>query len=145
MSELLRKFSIQTLKKINIELGNAIKTACDVSWESGGAGTEDSQEREQELFQVGGEMHNTETSVSPGLPEAEPSLKPASYVQTCFGDQDSSRENAVRGREHVSVRRVVDKEAPYDVEEGADEHVELMFEFNGNESAQAYTGDHVTE
>ena len=31
MSELVKKYSVDILKKINFELGNAIKTACDVS------------------------------------------------------------------------------------------------------------------
>ena len=61
VSELVKKYSIDILKKINFELGNAIKTACDISCETGGVGTKDCLKgQEQELLQVGGGMqkHN---------------------------------------------------------------------------------------
>ena len=58
VSELVKKYSIDILKKINFELGNAIKTACDISCETGGVGTKDRLKgQEQELLQVGGGMH----------------------------------------------------------------------------------------
>ena len=99
MSALVTEYSIEILKKINFELGNAIKVACDVG-EPRGVGTEDSlRGQEQELLQVGGEMQNTETNLEPGC--SEPSLKPASHVETCLGDQGGSRDDVVHGREEV--------------------------------------------
>ena len=143
MSELVKKYSVDILKKINFELGNAIKTACDVSWETGGVGTKDRLKgREQELLQVGGGMHkhNTETSLEPGW--CEPMLSQASH-ETCSGDQDGSMDDVVHGREHVSMLRVDEEEALYDVQEGADEQVQVFFYCNGIRSAQAYSRDHV--
>ena len=85
VSELVKKYPFDILKKINFELGNAIKTACDVSWETGGVDTKDSLKgQEQGLLQVSGGMHkhNTETSLEPGW------FKPSH--ETCSGDQDGS-------------------------------------------------------
>ena len=82
VSSLARKYSIEVLKKISFELGNFIKTACDVNGESGSVGTEESLGGKlEELLQV--EMHKTETSLEPGC--SEPCLKLASHVQTCLG------------------------------------------------------------
>ena len=115
----MKKYSVDILKKINFELGNAIKTACDVSWETGGVGTKDRLKgREQELLQVGGDMQNIETNLEPGC--SEPSLKPASHVETCLGDQDGSRDDVVI----PTVRLLVDEEALNDVEEEADKDEE---------------------
>ena len=143
MSELVKKYSVDILKKINFELGNAIKTACDVSWETGGVGTKDRLKgQEQELLQVrsGMHKHNTETSLEPGW--CEPMLSQASH-ETCSGDQDGSMDDVVHGREHVSMLRVDEEEALYDVQEGADEQVQVFFYCNGIRSAQAYSRNHV--
>ena len=140
MSALVRKYSIEILKKINFELGNAIKIACDVG-EPRGVGTEDSlRGQEQELLQVGGEMQYTETNLEPGC--SEPSLKPASHVETCLGDQDGSRDDVVHGREDVlaTLRVLVDEEAVNDVEEEADKQFQV-----GNGPAQAYPGAGVSK
>ena len=138
MSELVKKYPFDILKKINFELGNAIKTACDVSWETGGVDTKDSLKgQEQGLLQVSGGMHkhNTETSLEPGW------FKPSH--ETCSGDQDGSMDDVAHGREHVSMLRVDEEEALYDVQEGADEQVQVFFYCNGIRSAQAYSRDHV--
>ena len=143
MSELVKKYSVDILKKINFELGNAIKTACDVSWETGGVDTKDSLKgQEQGLLQVSGGMHkhNTETSLEPGW--FKPMLWQASH-ETCSGDQDGSMDDVVHGREHVSMLRVDEEEALYDVQEGADEQVQVFFYCNGIRLAQAYSRDHV--
>ena len=145
MSELVKKYSIDILKKINFELGNAIKTACDISCETGGVGTKDRLKgQEQELLQVGGGMHkhNTETSLEPGW--SEPMLSQASH-ETCSGDQDGSMDDVVHGREHVSMLRVDEEEALNDVQEGADKQVQVSFDSNGIRSAQAYSRDHVDD
>ena len=134
----MKKYSIDILKKINFELGNAIKTACDISCETGGVGTKDRLKgQEQELLQVGGGMdkHNTETSLEPGW--SEPMLSQASH-ETCSGDQDGSMDDVVHGREHVSMLRVDEEEALNDVQEGADKQVQVSFDSNGIRSAQAY-------
>ena len=139
MRGLVKKYSVDILKKINFELGNAIKTACDVSWETGGVGTKDRLKgREQELLQVGGGMHkhNTETSLEPGW--CEPMLSQASH-ETCSGSMD----DVVHGREHVSMLRVDEEEALNDVQESADKQVQVSFDSNGIRSAQAYSRDHV--
>ena len=145
MSELVRKYSLKMLKKIGFELGNAIKTACDISCETGGVGTKDRLKgQEQELLQVGGGMHkhNTETSLEPGW--SEPMLSQASH-ETCSGDQDGSMDDVVHGREHVSMLRVDEEEALNDVQEGADKQVQVSFDSNGIRSAQAYSRDHVDD
>ena len=145
MSELVKKYSIDILRKINFELGNAIKTACDISCETGGVGTKDRLKgQEQELLQVGGGMHkhNTETSLEPGW--SEPMLSQASH-ETCSGDQDGSMDDVVHGREHVSMLRVDEEEALNDVQEGADKQVQVSFDSNGIRSAQAYSRDHVDD
>ena len=141
----MKKYSIDILKKINFELGNAIKTACDISCETGGVGTKDRLKgQEQELLQVGGGMHkhNTETSLEPGW--SEPMLSQASH-ETCSGDQDGSMDDVVHGREHVSMLRVDEEEALNDVQEGADKQVQVSFDSNGIRSAQAYSRDHVDD
>ena len=98
MSELVKKYSLKMLKKIGLELGNAIKTACDVSREPGGVGNVDSFGiNEQELLHVGGEIHNTEMNLELGC--SEPSLKPASHIETGL---DASMDNVVRCKEHVN-------------------------------------------
>ena len=145
MSELVKKYSIDILKKINFELGNAIKTTCNISCETGVVGTKDRLKgQEQELLQVGGGMHkhNTETSLEPGW--SEPMLSQASH-ETCSGDQDGSMDDVVHGREHVSMLRVDEEEALNDVQEGADKQVQVSFDSNGIRSAQAYSRDHVDD
>ena len=140
MSALVREYSIEILKKINFELGNAIKIACDVV-EPRGVGTEDSlRGQEQELLQVGGETQNTETNMQPGC--SEPSLKLVSHVETCLGDQDGSRDDVVHGREDVitTLPVLVDEEALGDVEEEADKQFQV-----GNGPAQAYPGAGVSK
>ena len=98
MSELVKKYSLKMLKKIGLELGNAIKTACDVGRKPGGVGNVDSfGVNEQELLHVGGEIHNTEMNLELGC--SEPSLKPASHIETGL---DASMDNVVRCKEHVN-------------------------------------------
>ena len=141
----MKKYSIDILKKINFELGNAIKTACDISCETEGVGTKDRLKgQEQELIQVGGGMHkhNTETSLEPGW--SEPMLSQASH-ETCSGDQDGSKDDVVHGREHVSMLRVDEEEALNNVQEGADKQVQVSFESNGIRPAQPYSRDHVDD
>ena len=139
MSGLVRKYSIEIFKRINFELGNAIKIACDVG-EPRGDGTEDSlRGQEQELLQVGGGMHKHNTD-EPDW--SEPMLRQASH-ETCSGDQDGSMDDVVHGREHVSMLRVDEEEALNDVQESADKQVQVSFDSNGIRSAQAYSRDHV--
>ena len=114
MNELVKKYSLKMLKKIGLELGNAIKTASDVSREPGGFGNVYSfGENEQELLHVGGEIHNTEMNLELGC--SEPSLKPASHIETGL---DASMDNVVRCKEHVnSTLPDVNVETVNDVED----------------------------
>ena len=135
MSALARKYSIEVLKKISFELGNFIKTACDVSGESGRVGTKESLgDKVEELLEV--EMHNMETSLEPGC--SEPCLKSASHVQTCLGNKDGSNSMNVGdvglGRETSSILRDVDEEAVDDVEHEADQQVQVLLDSNNNGS-----------
>ena len=144
MSELVRKYSLKMLKKIGFELGNAIKAACDVSREpgGGGVGNVDSLGVNEEELQVDGEIHDTERNLELGC--SEPSLKPASQVETGLGDQDASMENVVRCKEHViSMLPVVNVETVNDVEEGAHNQFQVTFDCIDNEPAQVYSGEHM--
>ena len=125
MSELVKKYSLKMLKKIGLELGNAIKTACDVSREPGGVGNVDSfGVNEQELLHVGGEIHNAEMNLELGC--SEPSLKPASHIETGL---DASMDNVVRCKEHVnSTLPDVNVETVNDVEEGAGKQCQFTFD-----------------
>ena len=123
-----RKYSIEVLKKISLELGNFIKTACDVGGESGGVGTKESLgDKVEELLEV--EMHNTETSLEPGC--SEPCLKSASHVQTCLGNKDGSNSMNVGdvglGWHTSSILRDVDEEAVDDVEPATDQEVRGLY------------------
>ena len=142
MSELVRKYSLKMLKKIGFELDNAIKTACDVSRGPGGVGNVDSLgENEQELH-VGGEIRNTEMILELGC--SEPSLKPASQVETGLGDQDASMDNVVRCKEHaISMLPVFNVETVNDVEEGADKQCQVTFDCIDNGPAQVYSSEHM--
>ena len=140
MSELVRKYSLKMLKKIGFELDNAIKTACDVSRGPGGVGNVDSLgENEQELH-VGGEIRNMEMILELGC--SEPSLKPASQVETGLGDQDASMDNVVRCKEHViPMLPVVNNETVNDVEEGVDNQCQVTSDCIDNGPAQVYSGE----
>ena len=143
MSELVKKYSLKMLKKIGLELGNAIKTACDVSREPGGVGNVDSFGiNEQELLHVGGQIHNTEMNLELGC--SEPSLKPASHVETGLVDQDASMDNVVRCREHVIPKLPdVNVQTVNDVEEGADQQCQVMLDCIDNGPAKVYSGEHM--
>jgi len=147
VSALARKYSIEVLKKISFELGNFIKTACDVSGESGSVGTKESLGDEvEELLQV--EMHNTETSLEPGC--SEPCLKSASHVQICLGNKDGSNSMNVGdvglGWHTSSILRDVDEEAVDDVEHEADQQVQVLLDsiINGSVSTDKELDDETT-
>ena len=123
-----RKYSIEVLKKISFELGNFIKTACDVSGESGRVGTKESLgDKVEELLEV--EMHNMETSLEPGCSES--CLKSASHVQTRLGNKDGSNSMNVGdvglGWHTSSILRDVDEEAVDDVEPATDQEVRGLY------------------
>ena len=143
MSELVKKYSLKMLKKIGLELGNAIKTACDVGRKPGGVGNVDSfGVNEQELLHVGGEIHNTEMNLELGC--SEPSLKPANQVERGLSDQDASMDNVVHCKEHViSMLPVVNVETVNDVEEGADRQCQVTFDCIDNGPAQVYSGEYM--
>ena len=124
------------LKKISFELGNAIKTACDVGKEPVGVGNVESLGVNPQG--VGGEMN-----LEPGT--FEPSLKPASQVERGLGDQDASMENVVRCREHVISMLPVVLETVNDVEEGADKQRQVTFDCIDNGPAQVYSGEHMAD
>ena len=137
MSELVKKYSLKMLKKIGLELGNAIKTACDVGRKPGGVGNLDSfGVNEQELLHVGGEIHNTEMNLELGC--SEPSLKPASHIETGL---DASMDNVVRCKEHVNSLLPI--ETVNDVEEGADQQCQVMLDCIDNGPAKVYSGEHM--
>ena len=140
MSELVRKYSLKMLKKIGFELGNAIQTACGVSREPWGVGNVDSfGVYEQELLHVGGEIHTTEVNLE--LRCSEPSLKPASHVETGLGDQDASMDNVVPCKERaISMLPVFNVETVNDVEEGADKQCQVTFDCIDNGPAQVFSG-----
>ena len=136
MTELVRKYSLTMLKKISFELGNAIKTACDVGKEPVGVGNVESLGVNPQG--VGGEMN-----LEPGT--FEPSLKPASQVERGLGDRDASMENVVRCREHVISMLPVVLETVNDVEEGADKQRQVTFDCIDNGPAQVYSGEHMAD
>ena len=140
MSELVKKYSLKMLKKIGLELGNAIKTACDVGRKPGGVGNVDSfGVNEQELLHVGGEIHNAEMNLELGC--SEPSLKPANQVERGLSDQDASMDNVVRCKEHViSMLPVVNNETVNDVDEGVDDQCQVTSDCIDNGPAQVYSG-----